>query len=84
MIGVHGDLTIHELFVPDDAVMELINNHGSTKQLRSEALKRGMVPLQMDGIEKVKAGIVSIEEILRTAAADAPEDKAGEQEASSA
>jgi type II secretory ATPase GspE/PulE/Tfp pilus assembly ATPase PilB-like protein len=25
-----------------------------------------MIPLQIDGIEKVKAGIVSIEEILRT------------------
>jgi len=25
-----------------------------------------MVPLKLDGIEKVKAGIVSVEEILRT------------------
>jgi type II secretory ATPase GspE/PulE/Tfp pilus assembly ATPase PilB-like protein len=26
-----------------------------------------MVPLQLDGIEKVKAGIISVEEVLRTA-----------------
>jgi type II secretory ATPase GspE/PulE/Tfp pilus assembly ATPase PilB-like protein len=25
-----------------------------------------MIPLQLDGIEKVKAGIISIEEVLRT------------------
>ncbi len=56
--------------MPDDEVMEMINDHVSTKKLRSKALEKGMVPLYADGIEKVKAGIVSIEEILRTAAVD--------------
>jgi len=70
--GYAGRIAIHELFIPDEAVMELINNQVSTKRLRAEALQRGMVPLQLDGFEKVKAGIVSIEEILRTAVADAP------------
>jgi len=36
------------------------------KKLRDAALKNGMVPLQLDGIEKVKAGIIPIEEVLRT------------------
>jgi type II secretory ATPase GspE/PulE/Tfp pilus assembly ATPase PilB-like protein len=30
------------------------------------AIENGMVTLKMDGIEKVKAGIVPIEEVLRT------------------
>jgi type IV pilus assembly protein PilB len=68
--GHAGRIAIHELFVPDDEVMEMINDHVSTKKLRGKALEKGMVPLYADGIEKVKAGIVSIEEILRTAAAD--------------
>ena len=68
--GYAGRIAIHELFVPDDEVMELINDHVSTKKLRSKALEKGMVPLYADGIEKVKAGIVSIEEVLRTAATD--------------
>lgn len=68
--GYAGRIAIHELFVPDDEVMEMINDHVSTKKLRSKALQKGMVPLYADGIEKVKAGIVSIEEILRTAATD--------------
>jgi type IV pilus assembly protein PilB len=70
--GYAGRIAIHELFVPDDEIMEMINERVSTKKLRSRALEKGMVPLYVDGIEKVKAGIVSIEEILRTAASDGP------------
>jgi type IV pilus assembly protein PilB len=68
--GYAGRIAIHELFVPDDEVQEMINDHVSTKKLRSVVLEKGMVPLYMDGIEKVKAGIVSIEEVLRTASDD--------------
>lgn len=68
--GYAGRIAIHELFVPDDEVMEMINDHVSTKRLRAKALEKGMIPLQLDGIEKVKAGIVPIEEVLRTAASD--------------
>jgi type II secretory ATPase GspE/PulE/Tfp pilus assembly ATPase PilB-like protein len=46
--------------------MEMINDQASLKKLRDKALKNGMVPLRLDGIEKVKAGIISIEEVLRT------------------
>ena len=48
----------------------MINDRISTKKLRTKVLEKGMVPLHHDGIEKVKAGIVSIEEVLRTAAID--------------
>jgi type IV pilus assembly protein PilB len=68
--GYTGRIAIHELFIPDDDVLEMINERISTKRLRAKALERGMIPLQRDGIEKVKAGIVSIEEVLRTAVGD--------------
>jgi type IV pilus assembly protein PilB len=64
--GYAGRIAIHELFVPDEEILEMINEQASLKKLRSKALQKGMVPLQTDGIEKVKAGIVSIEEVLRT------------------
>jgi type IV pilus assembly protein PilB len=70
--GYAGRIAIQELFVPDDEIMEMINDHVSTKKLRGKALEKGMAPLYADGIEKVKAGIVSIEEILRIAATDSP------------
>jgi type IV pilus assembly protein PilB len=64
--GYVGRIAIHELFVPDDDIMEVINAQAGLKNLRSKVIKSGMVPLKLDGIEKVKAGIVSVEEILRT------------------
>jgi type IV pilus assembly protein PilB len=64
--GCAGRIAIHELFVPDDEIKEMINDRASLKKLRAEALRNGMIPLQLDGIEKVKAGIISIEEMLRT------------------
>ncbi|MDD5327781.1 MAG: ATPase, T2SS/T4P/T4SS family [Phycisphaerae bacterium] len=65
-IGCAGRIAVHELFVPDDEIKEMINDRTSLKKLRTKALENGMVPLQLDGLEKVKAGIVSIEEVLRT------------------
>jgi len=65
--GHAGRIAIHELFVPNEEIMEMINERASLRKLRDKALKNGMVSLQLDGIEKVKAGIIPIEEVLRTA-----------------
>jgi len=65
--GYAGRIAIHELFVPTEEAGELIAERAGLKQLRDLALKSGMVPLFADGMEKVKAGIVPVEEVLRTA-----------------
>jgi type IV pilus assembly protein PilB len=65
--GYAGRIAIHELFVPNDEITEMINEGANLKKLRAKALKNGMVSLQSDGIGKVEAGILSIEEVLRTA-----------------
>ena len=64
--GHIGRIAIHELFVPDEEIAEMINKRAELKKLRSKVLQKGMTSLKLDGIEKVNAGIVSIEEILRT------------------
>ncbi|MDH4239651.1 MAG: ATPase, T2SS/T4P/T4SS family [Phycisphaerae bacterium] len=63
--GHVGRIAIQELFVPNEEIAEMINERASLKKLRNKALQNGMVPLQLDGIEKVKAGIISVEEALR-------------------
>ena len=73
--GFLGRIAIHELFIPDEDAMDMINQRATLKQLRTQALKSGMVPLHMDGFEKVKSGIVSVEEILRTAQASKFDDE---------
>ncbi len=64
--GCAGRIAIHELFVPNEEIMDMISEGISSKKLRAKGLENGMVSLQSDGIEKVKAGIISIEEVLRT------------------
>jgi type IV pilus assembly protein PilB len=64
--GYAGRIAIQELFVPNEKIKEMINDRSSLKKLREKGLQNGMVSLQADGIEKVKAGIISIEEVLRT------------------
>jgi type IV pilus assembly protein PilB len=68
--GYIGRIAIQELFVPNEEIKEMINDRTSLKKLRAKALRNGMVSLQADGIEKVKAGIISIEEVLRTTQAE--------------
>jgi type IV pilus assembly protein PilB len=68
--GYAGRIAIHELFIPNEEVLEMINERQSLKKLRVKALENGMLSLQTDGIEKVKAGIVSVEEVLRTTQAE--------------
>lgn len=63
--GYIGRIAIHELFVPNEEILDLIATEGSIKDIRQGAYSNGMLPLHYDGLEKVKAGITTLEEILR-------------------
>ena len=64
--GTSGRIAIHELFVPNEEILEMIGEGASLKKLRTKAIQNGMADLEHDGIEKVQAGIISIEEVLRS------------------
>ncbi len=63
--GYLGRMAIHELLVPDENMLDMITQGATLKELRSAALDIGMVPLHIDGMEKVKAGITTIDEVIR-------------------
>lgn len=63
--GYLGRIAIHELLIPDEEILDMITQNATLKQLRKAAIEKGMAPLYVDGIEKVKAGITTIDEILR-------------------
>ncbi len=63
--GFLGRIAIHEFFAPDDDMLDMITQGATLKQLRTAAAEKGMVPLHVDGFEKVKAGITTIDEVLR-------------------
>ncbi len=65
--GYVGRIAIHEMFAPDDRMLDMVTEGIPLKALRNAAIENGMIPLHLDGIEKVKAGITTIDEILRVA-----------------
>jgi type IV pilus assembly protein PilB len=67
-LGFSGRIGIYELLVPDDSTIEQISQGAALNDLRENAKKKGMTPLRGDGMEKVKAGITTLEEIYRVTA----------------
>ncbi|MCK5175322.1 MAG: type II/IV secretion system protein, partial [Planctomycetes bacterium] len=63
--GYIGRIAIHEMFLPNETVLDAITEGVTIKKLRKMAIDNGMLPLHLDGVEKVKAGITTMEEILR-------------------
>jgi type IV pilus assembly protein PilB len=67
-LGYTGRIGIYELFAPDDELLDKISAGGTLNELRDLARATGMKPLRIDGIEKVKAGITTLEEVYRVTA----------------
>lgn len=65
--GYSGRIGVHELFVLDDELRELVIQGASLSKIRSTALANGMVTLQHDGFRKVREGITTVEEVLQAA-----------------
>ncbi|AQT68911.1 Type II traffic warden ATPase [Anaerohalosphaera lusitana] len=63
--GYVGRIAVHELFAPKAEILDRVTQGITLKELRKLAVEQGMVPLHLDGVEKVKAGITTIDEILR-------------------
>ena len=63
--GFRGRVGVYEVLPMDEEVEKVIVNMGTAREIGVIARTKGMVPLRMDGFNKVKLGITSIEEILR-------------------
>ena len=64
-IGYHGRIGIFELLEVTEEIGHLILKKSPTSALRAVALRCGMKTMRDDGFEKVKAGITTVEEVLR-------------------
>jgi len=62
-IGYKGRVGIFELLLLDDTLRDLIMRRVDVAQFRKEAFARGMKTLIQDGLEKVKAGVTSLDEV---------------------
>ncbi len=63
--GFLGQSGIYELIQIDDSMTEMIINGASEVQMRNHAVQKGYRPLFHTGLDKVRAGQLSLEELLR-------------------
>ncbi len=65
LLGYQGRLGIHELMVVSESIRPMVMNRAPASTLGQAARHAGMRTLREDGWRKVKAGITTIEEVLR-------------------
>jgi type II secretory ATPase GspE/PulE/Tfp pilus assembly ATPase PilB-like protein len=65
MLGYQGRMGIYELLFMDEAIRPLIISRAASSTIAQKAMSRGMHTLRADGWIKVKAGMTTIEEVLR-------------------
>ncbi len=63
--GYKGRLGIFELLVVDDELQGEIVAGADRNRIFKKALEKGMLSLKMDGLEKVRKGFTTYEEVLR-------------------
>jgi type IV pilus assembly protein PilB len=64
--GYKGRMAIHEVMtVTEDIERMLTEQHASSEDIGRLAVDQGMLTLRRDGMEKVRMGLTSIEEIFR-------------------
>lgn len=63
--GYRGRLGIHEVMLVSEEIGDLCVREATAEAIRDVAIEQGMLTLKMDGLEKVRMGRTSIEEIVR-------------------
>lgn len=63
--GYRGRIGIFELLPVDEDIRVPILEKTSSNIIKQQAVSKGMVTLRADGLEKVRAGLTSIAEVLR-------------------
>ncbi|MDI6807490.1 MAG: type IV-A pilus assembly ATPase PilB [Candidatus Eisenbacteria bacterium] len=68
--GYRGRTGAYEVLPVSPAVKDLILDRAPTSEIKKQAIAEGMKTLRVDGIEKLKMGITTAEEVLKETALD--------------
>jgi len=66
--GFHGRFALHEVLLVTEDVERLIVERGHSEDIKKVAVAQGMLTLRQAGLSQVRAGLTSVEEILRVVA----------------
>ena len=67
-LHITGRIGIYELLVPDDNLIERISQGCTLNEIREMGRALGMKSLRHDGVDKVREGITTLEEVYRATA----------------
>jgi type IV pilus assembly protein PilB len=65
--GYRGRMGIYSVMVLSERIKEMVVNMAPEAEIATAALQEGMLTLRQSGLEKVRAGLTSIEEVARVA-----------------
>ena len=68
--GYKGRIGLYEVMPMKEEVKELILSRASTSEIKKEAMRLGMKTLRQSGIVKIKEGVTTVEEVLRSTIED--------------
>jgi type IV pilus assembly protein PilB len=63
--GFKGRIALFEVMDVDEGIRELILSGGSANELRQQSLGNGMLSLRSSGLQKIREGMTTLEEVIR-------------------
>jgi type II secretory ATPase GspE/PulE/Tfp pilus assembly ATPase PilB-like protein len=63
--GYRGRMALHELLMGTDEIKLLIQNKAKVDEIRSQAIRDGMMTLKQDGVEKIFAGSLDLWQVRK-------------------
>ena len=68
--GYKGRLGLYEVMPMKEEIKELVLSRASNSDIKKEAIRLGMKTLRQSGVTKIKDGVTTIEEVLRSTIED--------------
>ncbi|MFQ5597016.1 MAG: type IV-A pilus assembly ATPase PilB [Nitrospiria bacterium] len=68
--GYKGRVALYEVMPVKDAIRQLVLQGATTDEIKGSAVSSGMKTLRVSGLDKVKEGITTIDEVLENTVAD--------------
>jgi type IV pilus assembly protein PilB len=63
--GYRGRVGLYEVMPLSPTLKKMVTDEASAAEIKQQALREGMVTLRRDGLEKMKRGLTTLEEVLR-------------------
>ncbi len=64
--GYLGRIGLFEVLLSSDAILQMLARGMSPQQIEAQAIKEGMMSMRMDGMTKVKQGLTTPSEVIRS------------------